>query len=96
VRKFRNLPLIRDLEQSSHANRHQQPNSWPMRLLTNHRLLAWRLVITKVSSRSWQGALKTRSMPEKLNAGTAAIGIDIGKNSFHIVGLDQRDGFYCC
>ncbi len=35
-------------------------------------------------------------MPKKLNAGTAAIGIDIGKNSFHIVGLDQRDGFYCC
>jgi transposase len=29
-------------------------------------------------------------MPEKLNAAVAVIGIDIGKNSFHIVGLDQR------
>jgi transposase len=30
------------------------------------------------------------AMPEKLNAAVAVIGIDIGKNSFHIVGLDQR------
>ena len=29
-------------------------------------------------------------MPEKLNAAVAVIGIDIGKNSFHVVGLDQR------
>jgi hypothetical protein len=29
-------------------------------------------------------------MPEKLNAAVAVIGIDIGKNLFHIVGLDQR------
>jgi hypothetical protein len=29
-------------------------------------------------------------MPEKLNAATVVIGIDIGKNSFHIVGLDKR------
>jgi transposase len=29
-------------------------------------------------------------MPKKLNAAVAVIGIDIGKNSFHIVGLDQR------
>jgi transposase len=34
---------------------------------------------------------KEHVMPEKLNAVTAAvIGIDIGKNSFHVVGLDQR------
>ena len=26
----------------------------------------------------------------KLNAGIAVIGIDIGKNSFHVVGLDRR------
>ena len=29
-------------------------------------------------------------MPEKLNGAVAVIGIDIGKNSFHVVGLDQR------
>src|SRR5262245_17696897 len=30
------------------------------------------------------------AMSPKLNAGIAVIGIDIGKNSFHIVGLDRR------
>jgi transposase len=29
-------------------------------------------------------------MPEKLNTAVAVIGVDIGKNSFHVVGLDQR------
>ena len=29
-------------------------------------------------------------MPEKLNTAIAAIGIDIGKNSFHVVGQDLR------
>ena len=29
-------------------------------------------------------------MSPKLNAGIAVIGIDIGKNSFHVVALDQR------
>ena len=29
-------------------------------------------------------------MSHKLNAGIAVIGIDIGKNSFHVVGLDRR------
>jgi transposase len=29
-------------------------------------------------------------MSEKLNAAPAVIGIDIGKNSFHIVGRDQH------
>ena len=29
-------------------------------------------------------------MSEKLNSEIAVIGIDIGKNSFHIVGHDQR------
>jgi hypothetical protein len=29
-------------------------------------------------------------MSEKLNTATAVIGIDIGKNSFHIVGQDRR------
>jgi hypothetical protein len=29
-------------------------------------------------------------MSPKLNAGIAVIGIDISKNSFHVVGLDQR------
>src|SRR6266436_1053286 len=44
------------------------------------------------STRSWQGALKTRSTPCLRNATQrfAVIGIDIGKNSFHIVGHDHR------
>jgi transposase len=29
-------------------------------------------------------------LSEKLDAAVAVIGIDIGKNSFHVVGLDQR------
>jgi hypothetical protein len=29
-------------------------------------------------------------MSPKLNAGISLIGIDIGKNSFHVVGLDRR------
>jgi transposase len=30
------------------------------------------------------------AMSPKLNAAIAVIGIDIGKNSFHVVGLDRR------
>src|SRR6202022_3952737 len=39
-----------------------------------------------------EGAPKTKehSMSQKLNNKAAVIGIDIGKNSFHIVGQDQR------
>jgi transposase len=33
---------------------------------------------------------KEHPMSEKLDAAVAVIGIDIGKNSFHVVGLDQR------
>ena len=29
-------------------------------------------------------------MSQKLNAAIAVAGIDIGKNSFHVVGLDKR------
>ena len=34
-------------------------------------------------------------MSEKFNSEIAVIGIDIGKNSFHIVGQDRR-GAWCC
>src|SRR5262245_21837070 len=38
-----------------------------------------------------RGALKTRSTPMPRTQTTlAVVGIDIGKNSFHVVGLDQR------
>ena len=33
---------------------------------------------------------KERIMSEKLNSEIAVIGIDIGKNSFHLVGQDRR------
>jgi len=44
------------------------------------------------SKRSWQGAPKTRSTPclRQPNTAIAVIGIDIGKNSFHVVGHDAR------
>src|ERR671915_702051 len=44
------------------------------------------------SKQSWQGAPKTKeqAMSEKFNSEIAVIGIDIGKNSFHIVGQDRR------
>ena len=44
------------------------------------------------SDGSWPGAPKTRSTPclRTPNAAIAVVGIDIGKNSFHVVGLDQR------
>ena len=43
------------------------------------------------SKQSWQGAPKTKehAMSEKFNSEIAMIGIDIGKNSFHIVGQDR-------
>src|SRR3981189_3012065 len=43
-------------------------------------------------NQSWQGAPKTKehAMSEKLNSAIAVIGIDIGKNSFHLVGQDRR------
>ena len=34
--------------------------------------------------------VKEHAMSEKLNSAVAVIGIDIGKNSFHIVGRDKR------
>jgi transposase len=33
---------------------------------------------------------KEHAMSQKLNSAIAVIGIDIGKNSFHVVGLDER------
>jgi len=33
---------------------------------------------------------KEHAMSEKPNSAIAVIGIDIGKNSFHVVGLDDR------
>jgi hypothetical protein len=33
---------------------------------------------------------KEHAMPEKSGTTIAVIGIDIGKNSFHVVGLDKR------
>src|SRR5262249_46599673 len=42
--------------------------------------------------RIWQGAAKTKehAMSQNLNSAVAVIGIDIGKNSFHVVGLGDR------
>jgi hypothetical protein len=33
---------------------------------------------------------KEHAMPSKLNTAIAVAGIDIGKNSFHVIGLDKR------
>src|SRR5437764_1510309 len=45
-----------------------------------------------LSSQTGKGAPKTKehAMSQKLNSTIAVIGIDIGKNSFHIVGQDRR------
>jgi transposase len=44
------------------------------------------------SKRSWQRGAKDEehAMSHKLNSAIAVIGIDIGKNSFHVVGHDKR------
>jgi transposase len=36
------------------------------------------------------GKDKEHAMSEKINTGIAVVGIDIGKNAFHVVGHDQR------
>jgi transposase len=36
--------------------------------------------------------VKEHAMSEKLNSVIAVIGIDIGKNSFHLVGQDRHGG----
>jgi hypothetical protein len=43
------------------------------------------------SDGSWHGAPKDKEHTiSSLNSGIAAIGINIGKNSFHVVGQDKR------
>ena len=42
------------------------------------------------SERSWQGALKTRSTPCLRTSTLQQPLFDIGKNSFHVAGLDSR------
>src|SRR5215475_1230117 len=44
------------------------------------------------SQRSWPGgaSIKEHAMSHKLNSAIAVVGIDIGKNSFHLVGQDKR------
>jgi transposase len=44
------------------------------------------------SKRSWQGGAKDKehAMSQTSNTAIAVIGIDIGKNAFHVVGHDAR------
>ena len=35
-------------------------------------------------------------MSQSLSSAVAVVGIDIGKNSFHVVGLDARGAKLCC
>jgi hypothetical protein len=44
------------------------------------------------SGKCWAGGIedKEHAMSQKLDTSPAVIGIDIGKNSFHIVGQDRR------
>src|SRR5437763_2358409 len=42
------------------------------------------------ASEAGKGAPKKHTMSYKLNSGIAVIGIDIGKNSFHVVGHDKH------
>jgi transposase len=38
---------------------------------------------------------KEHAMSSKLNTAIAVAGIDIGKNSFHVIGLDKRGAINC-
>src|SRR6516165_7120434 len=38
----------------------------------------------------WDANRKEHAMPERAKARVTVVGIDIGKNSFHVVGLDRR------
>ena len=44
------------------------------------------------SKRSWQGGAKDKehAMSQKFDSVIAVMGIDLGKNSFHVVGHDAR------
>ena len=39
------------------------------------------------------GRTKEHAISAKLDTAIAVIGIDIGKNAFHVVGLDERGAF---
>ena len=39
---------------------------------------------------AWGASEKEHTMSQILNTAIAVIGIDIGKNSFHVVGFDHR------
>jgi len=48
-------------------------------------------VLLPGSERSWKGRQdKEHAMSQTLKTSIAVIGIDIGKNSFHLVGVDRR------
>jgi transposase len=42
-----------------------------------------------------RGAKQEHAMSQKLKSAIAVIGIDIGKNSFHVVGRDERGAIRC-
>ena len=46
---------------------------------------------------NWQGASKTKelAMSQKLDSAITVIGIDIGKNAFHIVAMRKRSPKQC-
>ena len=49
------------------------------------------MLLPRLLSKLARGAKdKEHAMSEKPNTRIAIVGIDIGKNSFHVVGLDQR------
>jgi hypothetical protein len=60
------------------------------RLMTENGMV--RPCCSPASTPSWRGGTedKENAMSQKLNGEIAVIGIDIGKNSFHIVGQDRR------
>jgi hypothetical protein len=43
-----------------------------------------------------QAQNRSTAMPRSTNLSVATMGIDIGKNSFHVVGLDQRGLSWSC
>ena len=53
--------------------------------------MEWAALLPRQQAKlAWGDKQRDHAMSEKLNTAVAVMGIDIGKNSFHVIGLDAR------
>ena len=66
--------------------------SSPMRTSLDCRISTWPAVLRPRQREKLARGTKDeeRAMSSKVNSAVAVIGIDIGKNSFHVIGQDKR------